>query len=245
LPVHPQKPYAPGGVKDGGKLDLVVSWNAPPPAARRGRGLGPCRNRRPPPLDLFIRERVRPVFGVKNAFVRLTDIASGRPLPNEIPEVVLEACELKPKTAVAFTTLPNLEIGSRSLEPARVTVEPGPSYVPLGVPGQKLRVNLVEPGLYRLSHDRDSADGSYVLVSPHPYATTTDNEGAATLVDIPPGRYTLEVWHPPLKAGDAPVTRHASVEIKPGETSRHEIDIGEASFNTGKTTTTRDTFGDQ
>jgi plastocyanin len=34
-----------------------------------------------------------------------------------------------------------------------------------------------------------------ILVTDHPYYTVTDKQGAFTLTDVPPGTYTLRLWH--------------------------------------------------
>ncbi len=34
-----------------------------------------------------------------------------------------------------------------------------------------------------------------ILVADHPYYTLTDKQGAFTLTDVPPGTYTLRLWH--------------------------------------------------
>ncbi len=36
---------------------------------------------------------------------------------------------------------------------------------------------------------------AYIGVVPHPFFAVTGSDGRYTLADVPPGRYTLEVWH--------------------------------------------------
>jgi hypothetical protein len=40
----------------------------------------------------------------------------------------------------------------------------------------------------------------------HPYYALTDEHGAFTLTDVPPGTYTLEAWHETLGKTTTPVT---------------------------------------
>jgi hypothetical protein len=40
----------------------------------------------------------------------------------------------------------------------------------------------------------------------HPYYALTDDHGAFTLADVPPGNYSLEAWHEPLGQTIIPVT---------------------------------------
>ncbi len=39
---------------------------------------------------------------------------------------------------------------------------------------------------------------AYVFVSDAPFAVTTDTKGEATIVDVAPGQYRAEIWHPRL-----------------------------------------------
>jgi hypothetical protein len=40
---------------------------------------------------------------------------------------------------------------------------------------------------------------AYVAVLPTPYFQVTRQDGRALLKDLPPGQYTVQVWHPALK----------------------------------------------
>jgi hypothetical protein len=52
---------------------------------------------------------------------------------------------------------------------------------------------------------------AFVVMSPHPYFSTTTEDGAFTLQGVPPGTYTLEAWHETLG------TKTAQVTVKEGQ----------------------------
>lgn len=52
---------------------------------------------------------------------------------------------------------------------------------------------------------------AYVGVLPHPYFAVTSADGAFEIKNVPPGRYTLEVWHEKLG------TQRIVVDVGPGE----------------------------
>ena len=56
---------------------------------------------------------------------------------------------------------------------------------------------------------------AWVFVSENPYYSVTDAKGSFTLSDVPPGAYTVEVWHETLgtKSQNLTVKSKASVDI--------------------------------
>ncbi len=50
----------------------------------------------------------------------------------------------------------------------------------------------------------------YVVVLQNPYYAVTDREGKYEIKDVPPGTYTVAVWHPKLKGAPKPVTVEAA-----------------------------------
>ncbi|MCH7573124.1 MAG: carboxypeptidase regulatory-like domain-containing protein [Planctomycetes bacterium] len=60
---------------------------------------------------------------------------------------------------------------------------------------------------------------AYIVVAEHPYYEVTDEKGAFELNDVPPGTYTLSLWHETL----GQVTQQ--VTVKPGEEARVEFTL--------------------
>ncbi len=46
----------------------------------------------------------------------------------------------------------------------------------------------------------------WLVVLDHPYAAVTDAHGRFAIADVPPGRYTVALWHERLGRAEAPVT---------------------------------------
>ncbi|MGH7822026.1 MAG: hypothetical protein ACREQ9_19870, partial [Candidatus Binatia bacterium] len=73
-------------------------------------------------------------------------------------------------------------------------------------PGKQVRYVMLEPGLMRIGcNERHAWMDAYIVVTEHPYVAVTDERGAFELSDVPPGRYTLKVWHERLGLLERPV----------------------------------------
>jgi hypothetical protein len=62
---------------------------------------------------------------------------------------------------------------------------------------------------------------AYVIVTETPYFATTGKDGKFILKDVPPGKYTLKVWHEKAKTAviqidvdGSPTTSLAPIELK-------------------------------
>ncbi len=74
-------------------------------------------------------------------------------------------------------------------------------------PNKQIRQPLAKAGRIRVVCEvRHTWMEAYVIVADHPYITVTDAEGAYELRDIPPGQYTLSVWHEQLGSLEQSVT---------------------------------------
>lgn len=77
---------------------------------------------------------------------------------------------------------------------------------------------------------------SWGMVFAHPYHSVTDDDGNFTLDNIPPGKYTLKVWHENWKTDGKvdhegriiyaePILLSKEVEVKAGETQQVDFEI--------------------
>jgi plastocyanin len=79
--------------------------------------------------------------------------------------------------------------------------------VAMPIKGQKLPVPMRKPGLLKLQCDAGhSWMNGWIYVFEHPYFATTDDKGGFIIKDVPPGDYTLELWHEPAD-GQGPGAR--------------------------------------
>jgi plastocyanin len=95
-----------------------------------------------------------------------------------------------------------------SVKPFEFVLNPGKQSPP---------VTLEQPGVAAIGcniHDRMVA---YVFVSDTPWAVLSRKDGRAVLSGIPDGKYSVKIWHPRLKSGDA--EPQASIEIANSDAS--------------------------
>jgi hypothetical protein len=85
-------------------------------------------------------------------------------------------------------------------------------------PGRRVRRPLARPGRIALTCDvRHTWMSAFVIVTEHPYHTVTDAYGAYEIRDVPPGHYTVSVWHEQLGTRDMPV------DIEAGRTTTADV----------------------
>jgi len=86
---------------------------------------------------------------------------------------------------------------------------------------KELKVPVKEPELIKVTCDAHGWMSGYWYSSANPYYAVTDDKGAFTISDVPPGDYTLHLWHEKLgedtqkvtvKAG---ATANANFTLKP------------------------------
>lgn len=65
---------------------------------------------------------------------------------------------------------------------------------------QVIKKKITQNGVIRVQCDAHTHMSAWVLAVDHPYFAVTDDNGTFKLDGVPPGKYTLAVWHAPWKA---------------------------------------------
>jgi len=100
---------------------------------------------------------------------------------------------------------------------------PGPPRFDLGTyPKGSTKHHLFDkPGVWTMLCNVHAEMSAYVIVTETPYFARTDKDGKFVLKDVPPGKYTLKVWHAKAKpatlsieVGPAATTSIARIELK-------------------------------
>jgi plastocyanin len=72
--------------------------------------------------------------------------------------------------------------------------------------GRSKSVRFDRPGIVRVFCDIHSHMSAFILVFAHQYYSLTDEEGRYRLLNVPPGTYTVKVWHEVLPERSRQVT---------------------------------------
>jgi hypothetical protein len=151
---------------------------------------------------------VGPGNGVRYAVVTIDGVRGGRAADREEPLVLdNHACRFEPHVQVA-------EVGQwlelRNSDPvlhnADARLGPDTLFNVALPPGRHLRKPLGRAGVMRITCDvRHTWMLAWIVVADHPFHTVTDAYGAFELRDVPPGHYTVRVWHEELGTVERPV----------------------------------------
>jgi len=66
------------------------------------------------------------------------------------------------------------------------------------LPNQDYTQEMEEPEVVKVTCDLHSWMVAYIVVTPHSYFAMTEKNGTFEIKDVPPGKYTLKVWHESL-----------------------------------------------
>ena len=183
-------------VLDGGTIRGRVVLNGPIPAP----GVLPVHKNRAV-CGSQVADRsliVSPNRGVKNAAIIVEGITAGKAAEHDLAVLDNKACAFVPRvqTLVVGQTL-ELRNSDPILHDAHAHLPSYETLFNLGLPHwRRVRHTLRDTG--RISIDCNVLHTwmrAYLIVTDHPYATTSDAEGRFSLEQVPAGAYTLRVWH--------------------------------------------------
>jgi hypothetical protein len=154
-------------------------------------------------MQLTVRRVVQRDSAVVDAVVWLDDVRSGKPLPETRRlELSHERCVFEPRVqaGVAPSTL-NVLNDDRMAHTTTLT-HVGASHpiatIPFTDDGQVVPTEAAarQSGVIEARCREHPWAEAYLATFDHPYFAVTDADGSFRIDEIPPGRYTLKVWHP-------------------------------------------------
>jgi hypothetical protein len=155
---------------------------------------------------------VAPGGALANAVVQIVGVTAGKPIPRDTA-VVLDnvKCAFVPHVRSA-TVGQTLEIHNSDPFPHDAHAWLGTrTLFNVGIlPGHTSRQPLADAGLVHINCNvRHTWMHAYVFIADDPYHAVTGADGRFAIDQVPPGTYTLRVWHELLGSVDRPVTVEA------------------------------------
>lgn len=137
--------------------------------------------------------------GVKNTIVYLEEVPKGKNFASVQPLLDNAKCLMAPHV---LGMVKGTDLAIKNSDPLLHNMHAaadGSTVFNLALPIQgqtiKRRVRVRKPGVVRVTCDSHPHMGAYLLVLDHPYFAVTDENGAFTIADVPPGKYKLTIWH--------------------------------------------------
>lgn len=153
--------------------------------------------------------------GLRNVAVFLEGIRRGKPIPTGVPKMAENRCTFVPHlltvTAGSKLLLHNQDPVLNTFH--AVELSSGRTLFNIGMPNRDQRVHRrIRPsGVIQMRCDVHPWEVAHIVSVDHPYHTVTNSDGRFVLDHIPPGSYTLVLWHETLGA------QRKHVKLEPGK----------------------------
>lgn len=214
VPAGAMAQYQGGDVKDGGSISGVVRFKGTAPAPRKldvGRDTEVCA--KTPKLDQSL---IVNNGNLVDAVITITDIKKGKKI--DAKKVTLDqlGCEYKPHV-LAFPAGTSVEILNPDgiLHNVHTISKANPPFnkaMPKFV--KRMEVKVDKPEIIEVKCDVHGWMHGWLFAAPNPYVAVTDSSGAFKLTDVPPGTYTVELWHAKLGKSTQKVTVKGKEDAK-------------------------------
>ena len=165
--------------------------------------------------------------GLANTVVSLTDISQGVALgasasPRGIDQ---RGCRFTPHTQLAgigqVVEIRNSDPVSHNIHTLAFDNRPINKMQPPAL--EKLEVTFSAPEKVKVKCDIHEWMSGWIIVIDHPYHDITGADGSFVLENVPPGTYTLEVWHEDLGSTTRTVT------VTAGQSTEASFELGATS----------------
>lgn len=206
--------YTGGDVKDGGSISGTVKFAGSAPAPKKlevtkdkevcGKG------------EKVDKSLVVSGGNLVNAVVTITDIKTGKKIDAKKVNLDQKDCEYHPHV-LAFPVGTPVEINNPDgiLHNIHSYSKANPTFN-IAQPKFKktVEVKIEKPEAINVKCDVHGWMNGWLVATESPYVAVTDNSGAFKLTDVPPGSYTVEVWHETLGKTSQKVTVKGKEDAK-------------------------------
>lgn len=210
--------YKVASVTDGGSISGRVSYDGTAPAPeilKVDEDIEACGGDRP--SDALL---VSSSGGIQNVVLSIEKIASGKDWNFPAGGFIFNQknCSFSPRIMLIKSKMEGVVLNSDSIGHNFHTISKGVFNVNKKIqPGSKLVVKnnkIRKTGMVRAKCDIHSWMGGYWVVADTPYTVISDADGNFTIADIPPGKYSLKVWHEKLGESKQEVVVSAKGDTK-------------------------------
>jgi plastocyanin len=142
-----------------------------------------------------------PKNGIRNAVVSLHGVTSGAKGPKTVAPVKVDQvkCVFVPRVVlVPIGGTVEFLNSDRLLHNVRSDGKENPPFNRAQPHARTISMVFRSPEILRLDCDLHSWMRGWVVVAEHPYYALTNEEGEFVLDNVPPGKYTLQVWQETL-----------------------------------------------
>jgi plastocyanin len=214
LPVSGLAAYQGADVKDGGSISGTVKFKGSAPAPKKvdvSKDKEVCGKTPKTDESLIVNNG-----NLVNAVVTITDIKSGKKIEAKKVTLDQKGCDYHPHV-LAFPAGSTVEI----VNPDGI-LHNIHSYSKVNTPfnmaqpkfKKTIEQKIDKPEVIQVKCDVHGWMEGWLVATENPYFAVTDNSGSFKLTDVPPGSYTVQVWHEKLGKSTQKVTVKAKEDAK-------------------------------
>lgn len=209
--------YTGADVKDGGSISGTVKFAGAAPAPKKlevSKDKEVCGKSAKTDQSLVVSNG-----NLVNAVVTITDIKTGKKMDMKKVKLTQKDCEYQPHV-LAFPAGSVVEIENPDgiLHNVHSYSKANPAFNVAQPKFKKtIEQKIEKPEAINLKCDVHGWMSGWLVATENPYFAVTDNSGSFKLTDVPPGTYTVQVWHETLgneAAKTKPVTQKVTVKAK-------------------------------